>query len=477
MAGIVIRPSRSAWSDDPRATAAIVASALFMQNLDGTVVATALPAMARDLGLPPLHLSAAITAYLVSLTVFVPVSGWVADRYGAKRVFLWAIAVFVGASVACGLAQGLPELIAARVVQGAGGALMVPVARLLLLRRVSKEELIRATTWLTMPGLLGPVLGPPVGGLLTDAFSWRAVFWINLPVGLLGLVMAWRFIREPEWVRPPPLDVAGVVLVGLSLAALMFGLETAGRDLVPLPWSLGGLALGAALGWATLRHCARAPNPAVDFSLLRLPAFNAAAVAGTLFRVGAGATPFLVPLTLQLGFGASATVSGTVSLATALGAFGMKPLVQPVLRAFGFRAVLMWNAGLAAAAIAACALFRPGWPLAAVFAVLAVGGVFRSLQFTALNTLAYAEVPQGRLSAATSLYATAQQLSLAMGVVMGSGVLAAATALAGRGTPALPDFSVAFGAAALTVLLAGPLSARLPRDSGAAVTGHHPRGG
>ncbi len=447
-----------------------------MQNLDGTVVATALPAMARDLGLEPLHLSVAITAYLVSLTVFVPLSGWVADRYGAKRVFLWAIAVFVAASAACGLARDLPELVAARAVQGAGGALMVPVARLLLLRRVSKEELIRATTWLTMPGLLGPVLGPPVGGLLTDAFSWRAVFWINLPVGLIGLAMAWRFIRAPEPVRPPPLDVAGVVLVGAALAALMFGLETVGRGLVLLPLSVGSLALGAALGWAALRHCARAENPAVDFSLLRLPALNVATLAGTLFRVGAGATPFLVPLCLQLGFGASATVSGVVSLATALGAFAMKPLVQPVLRAFGFRRVLVWNAMLAAAAIAACALFRPGWPLAAVFAILALGGLFRSLHFTALNTLAYAEVPQGRLSAATSLYATAQQLSLALGVVVGSGALTLATSLSGRAGPALADFSVAFGVVAAAVLLSGPLSARLSPDAGAAVTGHVARG-
>lgn len=470
---------RLPWRDDPRATAVIVASALFMQNLDGTAVATALPAMAADLGETPLHLSAAITAYLVSLTVLVPVSGWVADRFGAKRVFLLAILVFVAASAACGLATGLGELVAARAVQGAGAALMVPVARLLLLRRVTKEELVRATTWLTMPGLLGPILGPPVAGFLTDALSWRAVFLINLPVGALGLLMAWRFVPDPPRVAdPPPLDARGVALVGGSLAALVLALETVGRGLVPAWATLAGFGAGVAVGLAALRHLRRAADPAVDLTLLREPAFAASCVAGTLFRVGAGATPFLVPLSLQLGFGVSATVSGLVSLATALGAIASKPVVGALLRAFGFRGVLVWNGLAAAGGIAALALVGPSWPLWAVFVLLALGGVFRSVQFTALNTLAYAELPAERLSAATSLYATIQQLSLALGVVVGSGALAAAAAVTGGGpggTPGAGDFPAAFLIAALPVLLAMPLAARLPPEAGAQVSGH--RGG
>ncbi|MFT8244153.1 MFS transporter [Roseomonas sp. BN140053] len=463
------------WRKDPRATAAIVASALFMQNLDSSVVATALPAMARDLESTPVHLSAAITSYLVALTVFVPVSGWVADRYGAKRVFLWAIAVFVAASMACGLSQNLPQLILARVVQGLGGAMMVPVARLLLLRQVNKEDLVRATTWLTMPGLLGPIMGPPLGGFLTDTLSWHWVFWINLPVGLLGLVLAWRFITPPPQDRPPRLDVVGVLLVGLSLAALMAGLETIGRELIPPPWPALLLGAGAVLGVLAVRHCRRVPHPAVDLTLLRFPAFQSAVVAGTLFRLGAGATPFLVPLTLQLGFGASATTSGLVSLASALGALGMKPVVRPVLRRFGFRNTLIWNTVFQALAIAGLALLTPAWPLAGVFVLLAVGGVFRSLHFTSLNSLAYAEIPQPRLSAATSLYSTAQQLSMALGVVTGSTALTAAVALSGQSGPSLGSFAIAFLAVAAITLISIPMVMRLPPDAGAAVSGHQPK--
>ncbi|UFN50752.1 MFS transporter [Roseomonas sp. OT10] len=464
------------WRDDPRATAAIVASALFMQNLDSSVVATALPAMARDLGSTPVHLSAAITAYLVALTVFVPISGWVADRYGAKRVFLWAIGVFVAASAACGLAQGVGELVVARIVQGLGGAMMVPVARLLLLRRVTKEELVRATTWLTMPGLMGPILGPPIGGLLTDTLSWRWVFWINLPVGLVGLAMAWRFITEPDQARPPRLDILGVVLVGLALAALMFGLETMGRGLVP-PWASGAaLAVGVLVGWAAIRHCRRVPFPAVDLTLLRIPAFEATVIAGTLFRIGAGAIPFLVPLALQLGFGASASLSGLVTLASALGALGMKPLVQPVLRRFGYRDTLIWNTVAQALAVGLLALLNPGWPFWLVFIVLGLGGIFRSLHFTSLNSLAYAEVPQPRMSAATSFYATAQQLSMALGVVAGSALLSGAVALHGHAAPQLSDFALAFLGVAVVVLSSLPLAMRLPPDAGAAVSGHGGRG-
>lgn len=469
--------ARRGWVDDPRFTAAIVASALIMQNLDSSVIATALPAMARDLGSEPLHLSAAITSYLVALTVFVPVSGWVADRYGAKRVFLWAIAVFVASSAACGMAQGLTELILARVVQGIGGAMMVPVARLLLLRRVTKEEIVRATTWLTMPGLLGPIMGPPLGGFLTDQLSWRWVFWINLPIGLLGLFLAWRFINAPEQERPPKLDVSGITLVGLSLACLMFGFETVGRGVVEPVWSWAALAAGAGLVVWAVRHCLRAEHPALDLSLLRIPAFQVTVTAGTMFRVGAGAIPFLVPLAIQLGFGASATTSGLITLASALGAFGMKPLIHRVLRWLGYRGTLVWNTVMQGAIILLLATLSPGWPLWGVFILLAVNGIFRSLHFTSLNSLAYAEVPQKALSAATSLYSTAQQLSMALGVVMGSSVLAASTALHGHGEPALGDFSLAFIAVAVVVLASLPLCLRLPRDAGEAVSGYRRRGG
>jgi EmrB/QacA subfamily drug resistance transporter len=461
---------------DPRIVAAIVASALFMQNLDSSVVATALPAMARDLDADPVHLSVAITSYLVALCVFIPVSGWVADRFGARRVFMAAIIVFAGASALVGLAQGIGSLVAARVVQGIGGAMMVPVGRLLLLRRVTKEELLTAMTWLTMPALLGPVCGPPVGGLLTDTLSWRAVFWINIPVGMIGLALVWRFIPEVERQDPGPLDGRGLCLWGLALALLMAGLETVGRDIAPAWFTALALLGGLAFGGLAIRHSRRAERPAVDLSLLRIPSFGMPTLAGTIFRGGAGAVPFLLPLALQLGFGLSASRSGMITFATALGAFAMKPLVRPMLRRFGFRTVLSVNGLFTVASIAVCALFTPDWPLPLIFLALAAGGLSRSLQFTSLNTLSFADVPPQKLAAATAMSGTVQQLSVALGVVLGSITLSASTQLAGHEQPGLWDFRIAFLVAATVVLCCVPFALRLPHDVGARVSGHRPGG-
>ncbi len=462
-------PPRAA---DHRLIAAIVASALFMQNLDGSAVATALPSMARDLQVEPARLGAAITAYLVSLTVFIPLSGWVADRFGAKRVFMAAIVVFTAASALCAAAGSLPALVAARVLQGFGGAMMVPVARLLLLRQVRKDEMLSAMAWLTMPAMLGPVSGPPLGGLLTDAFGWHAVFLINLPVGALGFALvAWKIPRIPPRDPGPP-DLGGLALVGLALALLMFGLETLGRGVVPWPLPEAATAAGLLVGWAAVRHCRRAARPALDLSLLRVATFRQGALAGSLFRIGAGATPFLVPLLLQLGFNKSASEAGLVSFATALGAFAMKPLARPVLRRFGFRRALVGNALLSAAGVAALAGLSPFWPLAAIFAVLALGGLFRSLQFSALNALAFADLPAERLSAGTSLFGTVQQLAPALGVVLATAVLDASAALAGRPELGGGDFAAAFLVAAAMIAASAPLHARLAPDAGAAVSGH-----
>ncbi|MBY0339432.1 MAG: MFS transporter [Acetobacteraceae bacterium] len=457
---------------DPRVTAVIVASALFMQNLDSAAVVTALPSMARDLNEDPARLGVAITSYLVALTVFIPLSGWIADRFGAKRVFMLAIALFGGASALCGLAGSLTELVLARILQGFGGAMMVPVGRLLLLSRIRKEEMLTAMAWLTMPGMLGPISGPPLGGLMTDLFGWRSVFWLNLPVAVLGLVLvAWKIEELPRG-KPGPPDIPGLLLVGGALALLMSGIETVGRGVFPpgVPEAL--LVTGGAVGWLAIRHCRRVKRPALDLTLLRLPSFNHATLAGSIYRTGAGAMPFLVPLLLQLGFGWSATQAGFVSFATAIGAFAMKPLARPILRRFGFRTVLVGNALLAAGGVALGAAFSPAWPVAALFAALALGGLFRSLHFTALNTIAFADVPQERLSAATSFYGTAQQLSPALGVVLASGTLEASRHVSAHEHLAVSDFTAGFLVAALVTASAAPFAARLPRDVGAAVSGH-----
>jgi len=461
---------------DPRVVAMIVAAALFMQNLDSSVVATVLPSMAADLGVPPVHLSVAITSYLVALCVFIPVSGWVADRFGARRVFLLAIAVFTTASALVGLSDGLVSLVAARILQGIGGAMMVPVGRLLLLRRVRKDELLTAMTWLTTPALLGPVMGPPLGGLLADAVSWRAVFWINVPVGLLGMVLVWKLIPDIPRGESGALDLRGLTLWGGALALLVGAAETLGRGLVPVWVTLGAGVVGLALGWAGTRHSNRLARPAVDLTLLRIPSFRMPMLAGTLFRCGASCMPFLLPLQLQLVFGLSAGESGLVTFASALGAFAMKPLVRPLLRRFGFRAVLAANGAAAAGGTAVAALFTADWPMAAIFIVLAVGGLTRSLQFTALNTLAFADVPGEKLSAATAFSGTIMQLGVALGVVVASLSLEASVAWAGRTAPALADFGVGFLVAGALILMSVPHTLRLARDTGAHVSGHRPEG-
>ena len=273
---------------DHRSIALIVASALFMQNLDSAVLATALPSMARDLNEDPARLGAAITSYLVALTVFIPFSSWIADRFGAKRVFMLAILTFVFASVLCGRSQGLGELIAFRILQGLGGAMMVPVGRLLLLREIPKKDMLSAMAWLTMPALLGPVTGPPVGGFLTDLFSWRAVFWINVPIGLIGFALvAWKIPHVPP-TNPGPPDLVGLGLTGAALALVMFGLETVGRHVVPGGLSWVGLALGLVAGGFAIRHCRQVARPALDLSLFSIATFRDPAVAGSIFRSGRG---------------------------------------------------------------------------------------------------------------------------------------------------------------------------------------------
>ncbi|MFN6954402.1 MAG: MFS transporter [Acetobacteraceae bacterium] len=462
---------------DPRLIAAIVASALFMQNLDSAAVFTALPAMARDLQEPPARMGAAVTAYLVALTVFIPFSAWLGDRVGAKRLFLAALALFAGASAACALADGLGWLVLARLLQGMAGAMMLPVARLLVLRQARKDEIIRAMTWLTMPALLGPIAGPPLGGLLTDAFGWRAVFLVNLPVAALGIALsAWKIPSVAPRDAGPP-DVAGLLLVGVALAGLMFGLETVGRGVVPPLLPVAALLAGGAVGLLAVRHCLRAPRPALDLSLLRVPSYFHSAVPATLFRVGAGASPFLVPTMLQIGFGYGATEAGFLTFATALGAFGMKPLVRPLLARFGFRTVVVAGALLAGASIAACALIGPGWPWLSVFLLLAAGGLVRSLLFTSLGALSVADLPPERLASATALSQTLQQLSPALGVVLATASLEASAALSGRGEAALAaaDFSAAFVVAGVVAASAAPFFARMPGDAGADVSGRRPK--
>ncbi len=454
-----------------RRTAVIVACAMFMQSLDSTVIATALPTMAKTFGADPVHMNVALTSYLLSLAVFIPASGWIADRYGARTVFRIAIAVFTLGSVLCGRADSLAFLVVSRILQGIGGAMMVPVGRLVLLRTAAKQELVAAMAWLTVPALLGPVLGPPVGGFIVTYFSWRWIFDINVPIGILGITLVSLFVED---VREPPrgrFDGIGLLLCGVALAGLMFGLETTGRGVVPHSTTEAMLAIGVVAIVGYLLHARRHPAPLLDLSLMRLPCFGVALSAMMLFRTGIGAIPFLLPMMFQVGFGDSAVQSGLITFASSAGALVMKPATQHALRLFGFRDTLVWNGLISAVMIAICAAFRPTWPAAAIYAALLIGGFFRSLQFTAYNTLAYGDVPRARMSSATSLYVTCQQLAATIGISTGAVSLELSTSLSGHAVPQPIDFSHAFLVVAMFTLVAAPIALLMPRNAGDELTG------
>jgi EmrB/QacA subfamily drug resistance transporter len=457
-----------------RTTALIIASALFMEQLDSTVLTTALPTMARSFQVSPVHMSAALTSYMLGLAIFIPASGYFADRFGARRIFRLAIAVFTVGSILCGQSVNLPMLVLARLFQGMGGAMMVPVGRLVLLRSVAAEDLVDAMSWFTVPALLGPVLGPPVGGFIVTYLSWRWIFYLNIPFGILGIWLATRYIgdlREPD---PGRFDLGGFIFSSISLSCLMYGLEMASRGGGAAGRTGVILAVGLVTGLAYIRHARRSAAPILDFRLMKVPSFAISVISGSLTRITGGALPFLLPMMMQLGFGYTAARSGMITITTAMGSFLMKLVTGPILRRFGFRPTLVWNAVIATGLIAVFAAFRPGWPIPLIYAVLLVGGFFQSLQFTALNTIAYADVSQERMSAATSFYATFQQMTLSVGICVSAGLLALAMAASGHPSPRLSDFSVAFLGVTAVSVFAAPVCARLPRDAGAAMTGRRP---
>ncbi|WP_127076213.1 DHA2 family efflux MFS transporter permease subunit [Rhodomicrobium lacus] len=448
----------------------VVACGLFMESLDATVIATSLPAIAASLNEDPITLKLAMTSYLLSLAVFIPISGWVADRYGARRVFMAAIVVFAAGSMLCGLSNGLPEFIAFRILQGIGGAMMVPVGRLLILRSVPKHELIRALAWLTIPAMFGPVVGPPLGGFITTYLDWRWIFYVNVPIGALGLFLSWRFFENIREERSPPLDRTGFVLSGLALAAIVFGLALLGEThesmLTGAAMTLGGVVFGAAY----VRHAFRVDNPVIDLRLLGISTFRAGVIGGSVFRIGIGAMPFLLPLMLQLCFGLSPFQSGMLTLAAAAGALVMKTTAPVIIRRFGFRNVLIVNAAISSAFIALSGFFTDATPHAAIVAILLAGGFFRSLEFTAINALAYADIKPSQMSRATSFASVAQQVSLSLGVAIGALVLQASQATRGEPTLTQADFATSFWVVAALSALATVWFWRLPEGAGASLS-------
>jgi EmrB/QacA subfamily drug resistance transporter len=449
----------------------IVACALFMENMDSTVLATSLPAIAGDIGENPLALKLALTSYLVGLAIFIPISGWVADRYGSRTIFAWAIVVFMAGSLACAASSTLAAFVLARFIQGIGGAMMVPVGRLVLLRSVPKSGLVKALNYLTFPALLGPIMGPPLGGFITQYFNWRGIFLINVPISILGLVLVLRFIPNIRETELPRLDVRGFVLLGTGLAVLMLGLSALGGHLLPGSVTAACIAAGALALAAYARHAAATTSPLINLTLFRSPTFRAGIIGGSLFRTGMGATPFLLPLLFQLGFGLDPLHSGLLSCATAGGAMFMKTLTVMILKRFGFRQVLLVNAILASVSVAAYGLFTAATPHALVIAVLLLSGCLRSLQFTCLNAISFADISKETMSQASSLQSMSQRLAQSVGVVIGAYALQMASALQGHGSIVAADFWPAFLVIAVVSGASLAFHFGLAADAGAEIAG------
>jgi EmrB/QacA subfamily drug resistance transporter len=457
-----------------RTIALIVGAAMFMEQLDGTVLATALPSMARELGVSAPSLSIALTSYLISLAVFIPISGRIADRFGARTVFRSAIIVFMLGSIACANAPNVAFLVAARFFQGVGGALMLPVGRLVLMRSVEKRDLIQATSWVLIPAVVGPILGPPIGGFIVTYLNWRWIFYINVPIGILGVILVSLYIANQRGEVPEKNDYLGIVLSSLSLGLLLFGFELASHD-GQFHLALMLLAIGGLLAIFYVRHARHTKDPILDISLMKIPTYGTSVIAGAITRVTQGAHPYLLPLMMQLGFGLSAAQSGLMTLATALGSIAAKPVAPSLLRRFGFRDTLMVNGLFASAGYAVCGLFRPGWPLPVMFLVMVTSGFFMSIQFTGYNTIAYDEIGQDRMGSATSFYTTFQQLMLSMGICAGAAALQGAMVLGGHHLPQFSDFTVALWTVALISLSATIWNRRFSHEAGTEISGHTPR--
>lgn len=453
--------------------ALLVAGAFFMEFLDGTVIATALPDMAKSFGVQAVDLNIGISAYLITLAVLIPASGWIADRFGARKVFAVALAIFTLASVFCGLSTTVDQFVAMRVLQGMGGALMVPVGRLAVLRTTPKHQLITAIATLTWPALVAPIIGPPLGGFITSYADWRWIFFINVPLGIVAIILALRIIPDLHDDERRPFDTPGFIATTIAMVSLVYAMESMGAQHSQGLLTLGLLVVGAVTLIYALRHFQRAQWPMIRLDAMQVPTFRVTMYGGSLFRASISAVPFLLPLMFQVGFGMDAFHSGLLVLAVFVGNLTIKPATTPLIRRLGFRKLLLINGALNVLSLLACAFISPQTPIWLIMLILYLGGVFRSIQFTAVSTLAFADVPSAQMSYANTLFSTATQLAVGLGITLGAiGIRIGEKMGDLMGMTSVPgiSFRLAFVAIALICLVGMVDTLRLTKDAGSAVS-------
>ena len=453
----------------------LIAGAFFMENLDGTIIATALPQMAKSFGVGAVRLNIGMTAYLITLAVFIPISGWVADRFGARTIFASAIGIFTFASLLCAAAPNLTIFTLTRILQGIGGSMMVPVGRLIVLRSTPKDRIAQAIAYISWPGLAALVIGPPIGGFITTYFSWHWIFLLNLPIGILALVLTILWIENTPSSERHPLDWVTFLFAGVASTGVVFALETLGAGDNHWTTPVAVLLLSLFSGYLAVVTARRNPTSLIDMESMQLKSYRLSVYSASLFRIAVGVLPFLLPLMFQVAFGLSAFKSGLYLLALFGGDFSMKSIVLPVLRRFGFRRLLIFNGLIVAVSVAFCATFTPLTPPALIAAILFFHGAARSLEFTCMTTLAYAEIPPERMSRANGFLSAVMQLSMGMGVAVGAVMLRLVARASGHlpANPHLRDFHIAILCTSVLALAPAIEALGLPRNAGAMTSGHY----